>query len=98
MFAMLQIPTGVIIAIYAVVIGVPVGLNLIAAAVGARGAGSSGRRFKAMGCGLGAGIVVTLLMGWVLLGLGAAVLSAPLIGAGVSFAVGRGVANPPQAF
>jgi hypothetical protein len=93
MFAMLQIPTGVIVVALAFVIGAALLVNLVGAALGARGAGSRGRRWQAIGCGLGAGIVVTLVAGAILLNIGAAVLSAPLIGAGASFAVGRGAAR-----
>src|SRR5262249_2262121 len=95
---MVRIPTGAVVALYAVVIGVPILLNLLGAALGARGAGPVGPRFKAIVCGFGVGIAVTLLTGWLLLGVGAAVLAAPLVGAAVSFAVGRGVvrAGPYQ--
>jgi hypothetical protein len=89
MFAMLQIPTGVIIAFIALVVGVPLVLNVIAAALGARGAASPGRRWQAIAGGLAAGIVVTLLAGYLLQSLGAVLLSAPLIGLGANFAVAR---------
>ena len=96
MFAMLQIPTGVIVALVAVVVGVPLVLLVIAAALGARGAVSPGRRWQAIACGLGVGIVVTLLAGLLLQSFGAVVLSAPLIGLGASFAVARGCACASQ--
>jgi hypothetical protein len=91
MFAMIQIPVGLIIAVLAIALAVPLVLNVVGAALGARGAGSRGLRWKAIGIGFGVGIVTTLVSGWLLLNFGAAVLSAPLIGAGVSFAVSRGV-------
>jgi hypothetical protein len=96
MFAMLQIPTGVIIAFIALVVGVPLVLNVIAAALGARGAVSRGRRWQAIAGGLAAGIVVTLLAGYLLQSLGAVLLSAPLIGLGANFAVARGCASASQ--
>jgi hypothetical protein len=96
MFAMLQIPTGVIVALVALVVGVPLLLNVIAAALGARGAGTRGRRWQAIAGGLAAGIVITLLAGYLLQSLGAVVLSAPLIGLGASFAVARACVSASQ--
>jgi hypothetical protein len=96
MFAMLQIPTGVIVALIALVVGVPVVLNVIAAALGARGAASPGRRWQAIAGGLAAGIVVTLLVGYLLQSLGAILLSAPLIGLGANFAVARACVSASQ--
>jgi hypothetical protein len=96
MFAMLQIPTGVIVAVVAVVVGVPLVLLVIAAALGARGADSPGRRWQAIACGLAAGIVVTVLAGLLLQSLGAVVLSAPLLGLGASFAVARAIVHSCQ--
>jgi hypothetical protein len=90
MLAMINIPTSVFVAVYVVVISVPILLNLIGAAIGARGAGSSGRRWAAIGCGLLAGSIATLCLLWMVLPCGwAPVLFALMVGSGVSFAVGR---------
>ena len=96
MFAMLQIPTGVIVAVVAFLVGVPLVLNVIAAALGARGAGSSGRRWQAIAGGLAAGIVVTLLAALLLQSFGAVVLSAPFLGLGANFAVARACVSGSQ--
>jgi hypothetical protein len=96
MFAAIHIPTGLIIAVLVVIIAVPLALFSIAAALGARGARSRGRRFGAIASGVAAGIVMTAAFGWFLHGLGAFALSAPLIGAGVSFAVARGMISAYQ--
>jgi hypothetical protein len=96
MFAMLHIPTGVIVALVAVVVGVPLVLIAIAAALGARGADSSARRWQAIACGLAAGIVATVLAGLLLQSFGTVILSAPLVGLGASFAVARALVHSSE--
>ena len=95
MFAMVHIPTGFIIAALTVLAVLVLLVILTGAALGTVGAGPTGKRGRAILCGLGAGVAVTLLGGLFLLspdGYTAGLFS-PLVGAGVGFAVARTVAR-----
>lgn len=101
MFAMVHIPTSFIVAALVIVAGLILLVILTGAALGTVGAGPTGKRGRAILCGLGAGAAVTLLGGLFLLspeGYTAGLFS-PLVGAGVGFAVSRAVVRSasPQA-
>jgi hypothetical protein len=91
MFAVLKLSPDAVVVILAVVIGVPLLLNLLAAAAGARGVESPGRGRAAIGCGVTAGMIATLFTSWLLASMVGVLLAVSLIGPGVSFTVSRGV-------